>query len=273
MFIIYFICLSYKKYKKKIEIEKKLLGEKKNININKFLDFTENDYKISLNSIKNLDEIGIGGSSIVFKGKYGNDIVAIKIFKQNLLESNSEDFKKELKLISKLKNNNIINFIGFIAENSQFGIVLEYCENGNLKNFLINNKKITFKSRIKFLIDISKGMEYLHFKNLIHRDLKLENVLITNDLFCKISDFGISRILSDETNSKTKKVGTALYIAPEVILTNNYDQKVDVFSFSIIMFQILTKKIDNIYDDEDYKIEIQKKKKTKKKLSGDNLII
>jgi serine/threonine protein kinase len=172
------------------------------------------------------------------------------MFKQNLLETNSDDFKKELKLISKLKNTNIVNFIGFIVEKTQFGIVLEYCDLKTLKIFITENEiLLKWKLKLKLLIDVSKGMEYIHFKKLIHRDLKLENVLITKQLIAKITDFGISRKISEQqSNTKTMRVGTALYMAPEVILTNNYDQKCDIFSFAIIMFQLLTKKIDNIYD-------------------------
>jgi serine/threonine protein kinase len=110
-------------------------------------------------------------------------------------------------------------------------------------------------------------MEYIHFKKLIHRDLKLENVLITKQLVAKITDFGISRKISEQqSNTKTMRVGTALYMAPEVILTNNYDQKCDVFSFAIIMFQVLTKKIENIYQD---KQQNEKNEKNEKNENGD----
>jgi serine/threonine protein kinase len=75
-----------------------------------------------MKDIKIIEEIGQGASSVVFKGKYNNEIIAIKMFKQNLFEPNQDDFKKELKIISKLKNSNIVNFIGFIVEKTQFGI-------------------------------------------------------------------------------------------------------------------------------------------------------
>jgi serine/threonine protein kinase len=108
-------------------------------------------------------------------------------------------------------------------------------------------------------------MEYIHFKKLIHRDLKLENVLITKQLVAKITDFGISRKISEQqSNTKTMRVGTALYMAPEVILTNNYDQKCDIFSFAIMMFQLLTKKINNIYDDS--------KQEAKRESKNENII-
>jgi serine/threonine protein kinase len=123
------------------------------------------------------------------------------MFKQNLLETNQDDFKKELKLISKLKNNNIVNFVGFIVEKTQFGIVLEYCELKTLKSFMEENKtQFKWKLKLKLLLDISKRMEYIHFKKFIHRDLKLENVLVTKQLIAKITDFGISKKISESKN-------------------------------------------------------------------------
>jgi serine/threonine protein kinase len=74
------------------------------------------------------------------------------------------------------------------------------------------------------------------------------------DLNSKISDFGLSRVLNENQDNKTKRVGTALYTAPEIVISTNYDQRCDIFSFSIIMFQILTKKIENIYMMKNMKI-------------------
>ena len=248
----------FKKYKKKMEIEKKLLGEKKinnnNIINNKKLLFElkEDDFKIELKSIKNLDNIGEGASAIVFKGNLNKQLIALKLFKTSLLENENylDDFKKELKIVSKLKHIYIVNFIGYVLEPNKFGICLEYCENGTLKKFLEQNKgKMSFDYKIKLLIEISKGMEYLHFKKIIHRDLKPDNILITKDLIPKITDFGISKNITDgNTNTKTMLVGTSLYMAPEVVKSNNYTYKCDVFSFSIIMYQVLTENLNNVYE-------------------------
>ena len=101
-------------------------------------------------------------------------------------------------------------------------------------------------------------MEYLHFKKIIHRDLKPENILITKELNSKITDFGLSKKLGDEnSNTKTMKIGTSLYMAPEVVLSNNYSFKCDIFSYSIIIFQLLTEKLENIYENENEIIENQ----------------
>jgi Ca2+/Na+ antiporter len=167
IFTIFFIIYIYKKnlknFKIKTEIEKKLLGEKQlNFKLNEFLNLSDEDYKIKFSELTNLDNIGEGASSIVFKGNFLklNQIVALKLFKSSLFENQNLliEFKKELQLISKLKNQNIITFIGFVAENNKFGIILEFCENGTLKSYLNKNKNIlNFKIKLKFLIDISRG--------------------------------------------------------------------------------------------------------------------
>jgi serine/threonine protein kinase len=138
------------------------INEKKLENLSNLIDFSDDEFKINLNNIKNIEEIGEGTSSIVFKGKIRNEYVAIKMFK-SVSGGNFEDFKQELKFISKLKNKYTVNFNGYIFEKNKFGIVLEYCENGNLKSYIKKNKNIKWKNRLKFLVDISKGMEFGFF--------------------------------------------------------------------------------------------------------------
>jgi serine/threonine protein kinase len=101
-------------------------------------------------------------------------------------------------------------------------------------------------------------MEYLHHLKIIHRDLKTENILLTDDLQVKITDFGISKLLNDmiKTNCSTQRVGTPFFMAPEVIKSNVYNHKCDVFSFGIIMFIVLTQiNEDSMYPETKENIE------------------
>jgi serine/threonine protein kinase len=232
------------------EIENEKKEDKEKIE-NFFKNIKIDNFKMEKNDIKIIEEIDENNFAIIYKANYNNDIVAIKKFKQVDTESNHYFYKKELKLISNLNHSNIVNFIGFIFEkNGIVGIVLEYCELKTLKSFIEKNLKLLkWKLKLKLLLDVSKGMEYIHFKKLIHRDLKLENVLISKGLIAKITNFDISRESDINDKHKTIKCGTSLYMAPEVVTSGDYDQKCDVFSFAIMMFQLLTKKIDNIYQD------------------------
>jgi serine/threonine protein kinase len=149
---------------------------------------------------------------------------------------------------------------------------MEYCENGSLYKLLNRTDIIlNWNDKLILLYEIANAMNFLHQNNIIHRDLKLDNILITKEIKPKITDFGISRILKDEnSNSKTKNVGTSFYIAPEVVLTNYYTLKCDVFSFSIIMYQVLTGKLDNVYNYD--KIEKEELSKKNEKIIKDEKI-
>lgn len=134
-----------------------------------------------------LPEIGAGGSgSVVYKAKLGVDIIAIKLFRVTLF-SDSKDFakfEKEVKMNASLRHRNIVTFIGACLVEPRVGIITEYCEHGSLSNFIQRNK-MSIKEKMHILTDICRGMSYLHSKNIIHRDLKSDNVLVGIFLFCE----------------------------------------------------------------------------------------
>ncbi len=125
---------------------------------------------------------------------------------------------------------------------------MEYCSNGSLKSYLQNSnnggKKITWKRKLNWSLEIVKGLMYLHSKKIIHRDMKSDNILIDDDLHAKITDFGISRIFGSATaameQQMTKQIGTSQYMAPEIALGQTYNEKCDIFSLGIIMYEIVT---------------------------------
>jgi serine/threonine protein kinase len=124
---------------------------------------------------------------------------------------------------------------------------MELCENGDIKAYLerCEKQKITVDQsvRSRFLEEICKGMAFLHSKNIIHRDLKCGNVLLNTTVTCKIMDFGISTRVKDE-RSKTWCIGTSRYMAPEICKGKNYNEMIDVYSFSIMMWETITGNFD-----------------------------
>jgi len=159
---------------------------------------------------------------------------------RNLAQSDISSFERELELISSLKHPNIISFYGIVLENNKVGIVMELCELGSLSKYLIKNRgKIVFREKMKLLLNIARGMAYLHAKGIIHRDLKCDNVLIDTNMVPKITDFGVSTLVQHQRAVRTLNVGTSCYMAPECVLDENYNEKCDVFSFGIMMFEIL----------------------------------
>ena len=146
--------------------------------------------------------------------------------------------------------------MGAITEINNISIITEFCSGGNLFELLYKKKNIflPWDLRIKILLEISIGMNFLHTNNppIIHRDLKSLNILLTENISkasdltkIKISDFGLSKILKslDINNNNSGQLGTCHWMAPEVIKNNNYTLKADVYSFGILIFEICSRKI------------------------------
>lgn len=136
---------------------------------------------------------------------------------------------------------------------------MEYCSFGTFKEYITQHQGILpWSDKLQLLIEVAHGISYLHSLNIVHRDLKLENILIDDDRHAKLADFGISKALSTvETVKHTKQsmciitidlirclVGTSYYMAPEVTLGEQYGLKCDVFSFSFIMYEVLTENLN-----------------------------
>ena len=120
-------------------------------------------------------------------------------------------------------------------------IFLEYAENGNLKKFIKKNY-INDDIKLSFINDLFNGLNYIHSKNVIHRDLKSENILVTSNLNLKISDFGIS-ILNKNDTIDNNLIGTPLYMSPELIQGLDFNYKTDLWSVGCIIYEIITKNI------------------------------
>lgn len=121
-------------------------------------------------------------------------------------------------------------------------IVLEYCSRGDLRNFLKQpNTVISWKTRMTMAMDIARGMAYLHSKNIVFRDLKCKNFLLDQHHRIKITDFGLARHHSLNNRPRTM-CGTDGFMAPEVILGLDYDGKADVFSYGMVLFEMITRK-------------------------------
>lgn len=145
-------------------------------------------------------------------------------------------------MMESLRHPNIVLFMGACTQLPNLAIVLEYCANKSLWNLLHNKKiQLNWRERRRIALGIAQGMSYLHSFPIpvLHRDLKSLNILIDDALIPKIADFGWTRLKSKKM---TKKIGTFQWMAPEVLTTQDYTEKADVFSFGIIMWEIATRK-------------------------------
>ncbi len=214
-------------------------------------------FKINIDDLKIKSMLGKGGGGQVYFAKWNKIDVAFKIFDVfdfNVVGDGKEssdfgEFEKELNIINSLSHPNILKFYGYCFCEKRIGMVIEYCEHGDLLNYFDKLKWVyTNEMKLKCLLELSLAMVYLHNNNIIHRDLKLENILVSKDLDMKLCDFGTSKIKSKTSNRNTRRIGTTIYMAPEIVFGDmEYTEKCDVFSFSIILCQVLMKKY-NVYE-------------------------
>jgi len=137
---------------------------------------------------------------------------------------------------------NIVQFIGVTEKNDDIYIVTEYVAGGNLRQFLKDKKvDLPWELRIQIAIDIASGMAFLHSKNVIHRDLKSKNILVEDNWRVKVCDFGFARSVNTNRRQLMTVCGTNDWMAPEVMLGHPYDYKADIFSFGMILVEILTR--------------------------------
>jgi serine/threonine protein kinase len=186
------------------------------------------------------NEIGSGTFGEVKKAYWRKTLVAVKFLKSSEHDEESiKSFIEELNLLKKLRHPNILLYLGACTTGPQYFLVTEYCESGNLFDFLHTNPKHILQSRdrIRIAIEIAKGVNYLHSFNppILHRDLKSLNILLDKNLQVKIADFGWARL---RDNYMTKQRGTFQWMAPEVIKKNSYTEKADIFSFGIILWEL-----------------------------------
>ncbi|XP_075491544.1 serine/threonine/tyrosine-protein kinase HT1 [Primulina tabacum] len=201
-------------------------------------------------------KIGEGAHGKVYKGRYGDRIVAIKVLNcGNTLEERAvleNRFVREVTMMSKVKHENLVKFIG-ACKDPIMVIVTELLPEMSLRKYLssIRPNQLDLHVALSFALDIAQAMDCLHANGIIHRDLKPDNLLLTeNQKSVKLADFGLAREES-LTEMMTAETGTYRWMAPELYSTvtlrqgekKHYNNKVDVYSFGIVLWELLTNRM------------------------------
>ncbi|XP_038682185.1 serine/threonine-protein kinase ATG1a isoform X2 [Tripterygium wilfordii] len=193
------------------------------------------------------DKIGSGSFAVVWKAMHrqrGAEFAVKEIDKRQLSQKVSENLLKEISILSTIDHPNIIRFFEAIQTKDRIYLVLEYCDGGDLGHYINRHGKVSEATAKHFMRQLASGMQVLHEKHLIHRDLKPQNLLLSsNDVApqLKIADFGFARSLNPEDVADTL-CGSPLYMAPEIIQNQKYDAKADLWSAGAILFQLVTGK-------------------------------
>ncbi|KAF8389140.1 hypothetical protein HHK36_025833 [Tetracentron sinense] len=194
-------------------------------------------------------QIGEGGFGTVYKAKLQDgQVVAIKRAKKEHFETLRTEFSNEVELLAKIEHRNLVKLLGYVDKGNERIIITEFVPNGTLREHLDgeHGKTLDFNQRLEISIDVSHALTYLHSyaeKQIIHRDVKSSNILLTESLRAKVADFGFARLgpmEADQTHISTKVKGTAGYLDPEYLKTYQLTPKSDVYSFGILLIEILT---------------------------------
>ena len=203
--------------------------------------------KIICNRYKILDHLGTGGMATVWLG-YDTILdrqVAIKTFK---IDANDEDavkrFNREAKAVTSLSHPNIVSIYDVENEGEFYYLILEYVEGMTLKDYMIKNPRIPIETIIHIAKQIAAGFSHAHQNGIIHRDIKPQNILMNDNLTCKITDFGIARAYGDTTLTQTNQMlGTVYYLSPEQARGNVATAQSDIYSLGILIFEMITGQI------------------------------
>ena len=206
--------------------------------------------KISYDTLGLGKKIGQGGFSEIFESQWRGIPVAVKvIFDPNINEALLEEFNNEIEKLFILRHPYIIQLYGITdsEKNQKLAVITELAPKGSLFDYLHKNPKTKNNLSLDFKNKITKQlihtMAYIHSRGYVHRDLKTQNILLDKNLDMKLCDFGLTKLKSELNSGSGQFAGTPCYMAPELFERKFYDDKVDVFAFGTVVWEIYTQKI------------------------------
>ncbi|KAL5841887.1 hypothetical protein ACOSQ3_012490 [Xanthoceras sorbifolium] len=219
------------------------------------LQFDFNTIRVATDDFSDLNKLGQGGFGAVYKGRLSNgQDIAVKRLSKDSGQGDLE-FKNEVLLVAKLQHRNLVRLLGFSLEGSERLLIYEFVPNRSLDHFIFDptrRAQLDWEKRYKIIGGIARGMLYLHEDSrlrIIHRDLKASNILLDAEMNAKIADFGMAKLFEvDETQANTSRiVGTYGYMAPEYAMHGQFSVKSDVFSFGVLILEIVSGQRNNCF--------------------------
>ncbi|XVE87862.1 hypothetical protein DITRI_Ditri19aG0022400 [Diplodiscus trichospermus] len=221
------------------------------------LQFDFGTIRAATNNFSDENKLGQGGFGAVYKGKlsFGEDIAVKRLSRES--GQGDLEFKNEVLLVAKLQHRNLVRLLGFSLERTERLLVYEFVPNASLDRFIFDPRRreqLDWELRYKIIGGIARGLLYLHEDSrlrIIHRDLKASNILLDADMNPKLADFGMARLFSmDETQGNTSRiVGTYGYMAPEYAMHGQFSVKSDVFSFGVLVLEIVSGRRNTCFQD------------------------
>ncbi|KFK30476.1 hypothetical protein AALP_AA7G265900 [Arabis alpina] len=251
--IIMFLVLFLRSRKKK-----KTQNEVRKLEDSMRFEFTTLQDATSNFSLEN--KLGEGGFGAVYKGVLSDgQEIAVKRLSKNAQQGETE-FKNEFLLVAKLQHRNLVKLLGYSIEGTERLLVYEFLPNTSLDKFIfdpIHGKELEWEIRYKIIGGVARGLLYLHQDSrmrIIHRDLKASNILLDEEMTPKIADFGMARLFDiDHTTQRytNRIVGTFGYMAPEYVMHGQISFKTDVYSFGVLVLEIISGKKNSSFSNEE----------------------
>ncbi|KAM2481618.1 hypothetical protein PS1_005106 [Malus domestica] len=249
--IISSICIFLRMRKRRVKLlEVEVRENSDEVSLVESLQYDFETIKSATDDFSDANKLGRGGFGAVYKGRLLNgQLIAVKRLDNNS-EQGDREFKNEVELLAQLQHRNLVRLLGFCLKADERLLVYEYVANASLDHFIFdpeNHVRLDWEARYKIIRGIARGILYLHENSrvrIIHRDLKASNILLDEDMNPKIADFGMARLfVIDQTQGDTKTiVGTYGYMAPEYAIHGRFSVKTDVFSFGVLVLEIISGK-------------------------------
>ncbi|XP_052170538.1 probable serine/threonine-protein kinase SIS8 [Diospyros lotus] len=204
-------------------------------------------WEISWEDLQIGERIGIGSSGEVYRADWNGTEVAVKKFMDQDISGDAlAQFKCEVEIMLRLRHPNVVLFMAAVTRPPNLSILTEYLPRGSLFKLLHRpNNQLDEKRRMRMALDVAKGMNYLHVSHptIVHRDLKTPNLLVDKNWVVKVCDFGLSRLKHHTFLSSQSTAGTPEWMAPEVLRNEPANEKCDVYSFGVILWELATLRV------------------------------
>ncbi|KAG4196725.1 hypothetical protein ERO13_A06G189550v2 [Gossypium hirsutum] len=204
--------------------------------------FTYSDIQRITNNFEKV--LGKGGFGTVYHGFLDDNQVAVKMLSKTSFQGYKQ-FEAEVELLLRVHHRNLTALIGYCDDGTETGLIYEFMAKGNLAEYLSDSSisVLNWEGRLGIALEAAQGLEYLNHgckPPIIHRDVKSSNILLTDNLQAKLSDFGLSKSFEGGSHVSTVVAGTPGYLDPEYSTTNRLTEKSDVYSFGVVLLEIIT---------------------------------
>lgn len=200
--------------------------------------------KLLDNRYEILEVIGTGGMAVVYKARCHrlNRLVAIKILKEDTTQDEElrRRFHAESQAVAMLSHPNIVSVFDVSRSSDADYIVMELIDGLTLKQYMQQKGVLNWREALHFAIQIAKALEHAHSRGIVHRDIKPHNIMVLKDGSVKVADFGIARITSSSNTLTREALGSVHYISPEQAKGGRVDERTDIYSLGVVLYEMLT---------------------------------